>query len=84
MSSTPPVLRSIDQLLGLADGGDYLPDLLDRIEANNIEMRQHAQDYATAATSSITVKITQKCDRFGQIELVIEDKIGRSTRLSAG
>ena len=33
MSSTPPVLRSIDQLLGLADGGDYLPDLLDRIEA---------------------------------------------------
>lgn len=75
MSNTPPILRSIDQLLGLADGGDYLPDLLDRIEANNIEMRQHAQDYATAATSSITVKITQKCDRFGQIELVIEDKI---------
>ena len=31
MSSTPPVLRSIDQLLGLADGGDYLPDLLDRM-----------------------------------------------------
>ena len=29
----------------------------------------------SAATSSITVKITQKCDRFGQIELVIEDKI---------
>ncbi|KGJ03648.1 hypothetical protein SAMN04487972_1194 [Paracoccus halophilus] len=73
--STPPVLRSIDQILGLADGGDYLPDLLDRMEANNIEMRQHSQDYQTTAKAKVSITISMSLDRFGQLEMVIEDKI---------
>ena len=74
MSNTP-VLRSIDQLLGLADGGDYLPDLLDRIEANNVDMRQHSLDYQTTAKAKIAITISMTIDRFGQLEMVIEDKI---------
>ena len=74
MSNTP-VLRSIDQLLWLADGGDYLPDLLDRIEANNVDMRQHSLDYQTTAKAKIAITISMTLDRFGQLEMVIEDKI---------
>lgn len=74
MSQTPE-LRSLDQMLSLADNGDYLPDLLERIEANNIEMRQFAQDFATAAKGKITITLEMKCDRFGQLEMAIIDKI---------
>ncbi|RJE84008.1 hypothetical protein [Paracoccus onubensis] len=74
MSQTPE-LRSLDQLLSLADNGDYLPDLLERIEANNIEMRQFSQDFSTAAKGKITITIDMKLDRFGQIEMAIEDRI---------
>lgn len=70
-----PQLRSLDQMLSLADNGDYLPDLLSRIEANNIEMRQFAADFASAAKGKITLTIDLKLDRFGQLEMVIEDKI---------
>lgn len=73
--ANPPELRSLDQLLSLADNGDYLPDLLSRIEANNIEMRQFTQDFASSAKGKITISIEMKTDRFGQVELVIEDKI---------
>lgn len=73
--SKPPELRSLDQLLSLADEGTYLPDLLSRIEANNVEMRQFALDYGAAAKGKITITIDMKLDRFGQIEMSIEDKI---------
>ncbi|MCG6111305.1 MAG: hypothetical protein MEQ74_03840 [Paracoccus sp.] len=73
--SRPPELRSLDQLLSLADNGDYLPDLLSRIEANNVEMRQFAQDFHASAKGKITITIDMKADRFGQVEMVIEDKI---------
>ena len=73
--ANPPELRSLDQMLSLADNGDYLPDLLERIEANNIEMRQFAQDFQTSAKGKITITIEMKADRFGQVEMTIEDKI---------
>lgn len=73
--TTPPELRSIDQMLSLADNGDYLPDLLERIEANSIEMRQFAQDFQTAAKGKITLTIEMKLDRFGQLEMAITDKV---------
>lgn len=73
--STTPELRSLDQMLSLADNGDYLPDLLSRIEANNIEMRQFAQDFSTGAKGKITITIDMRLDRFGQMEMTIEDKI---------
>lgn len=73
--ANPPELRSLDQMLSLADNGDYLPDLLERIEANNVEMRQFAQDFATSAKGKITITLEMKCDRFGQLEMAITDKI---------
>jgi|GEM_PF-1869618 len=70
-----PQLRSLDQMLSLADAGDYLPDLMSRIEANNIEMRQFAQDFSTTAKGKITLTIDVKVDAFGHTEMVIDDKI---------
>lgn len=74
-SREPPVLRSLDQMLSLADAGDYLPDLLARIEDNNVEMRSFAQQYQTTAKGKITLTIDVKVDPFGAAEMVIDDKI---------
>lgn len=58
--TTVPQMRSLDQMLSLADAGDYLPDLLSRIEANNVEMRRFAQQYSTTAKGKITITIDDK------------------------
>lgn len=73
--TTVPQMRSLDQMLSLADAGDYLPDLLSRIEANNVEMRRFAQQYSTTAKGKITITIDVKVDPFGATEMVIDDKI---------
>ena len=73
-----PSIRSIDQILGLADDGMYLPDLLGRFEAANIEMRQFAQDYSKSkVTLALTVSLS--IDRHGQVNIEIDDKIKTST-----
>ncbi|SMO63914.1 hypothetical protein [Paracoccus laeviglucosivorans] len=73
--SHQPKLRSLDHLLSLADGGEYLPDLMDRIEANNVALRQHALDYGSDAKGKITITIDLKINRIGQLEMVVDDKI---------
>ncbi|TWI29710.1 hypothetical protein IQ24_03527 [Paracoccus sulfuroxidans] len=75
MDTPNPQMRSLDQMLSLADAGDYLPDLLSRIEANNVEMRSFAQQYSTTAKGKITLTIDVKVDPFGATEMVIDDKI---------
>lgn len=70
-------LRNIDQILGLADDGAYLPDLIDRFEAANVEMRQFAQDYGKAKVG-LGLKIELEIDRFGQVSITIDDKITTS------
>lgn len=73
-----PSIRSIDQILGLADDGMYLPDLLGRFEAANIEMRQFAQDFSKSkVTLALTVSLS--IDRHGQVNIEIDDKIKTST-----
>ena len=70
-------LRSIDQILGLAEDGQYLPDLLDRVEAANVDMRQFAQDHGKAQVK-IKLELTLEIDRLGQVSLIIDDKITTS------
>ena len=70
-------LRNIDQILGLAEDGAYLPDLIGRIEAANVDMRQFAQDHGKAKVT-IGLKIELEIDRFGQVSITIDDKITTS------
>ncbi|MFD1913829.1 hypothetical protein [Halodurantibacterium flavum] len=70
-----PELRGIDQILSLANNGDYLPDLLQRLEALMTEMRDFSEAYGTAAAGSLTLKLGFKLDRFGQIEMTVDDDI---------
>ncbi len=70
-------LRSIDQIIGLVDDGQYQTELISRIEDTNIDMRQFAQDFG-AAKVSIKLSIDIKIDRFGQLELTVDDKITHS------
>lgn len=70
-------LRSIDQILGLAEDGMYLPDLLDRVEAANVDMRQFAQDHGKASVK-IKLSIALEIDRLGQVTLTIDDEVTTS------
>ena len=72
-----PSIRSIDQILGLADDGSYLPDLLGRFEEANVDMRQFAQDYGKAKVS-LNLQINLGIDRHGQVTIEIDDKIKTS------
>lgn len=71
----PPDLRSIDQILSLADNGDYHPGLLDRIAAAILETSDFGQAYRTKGKCKIALGIELSLDQFGQIELTVEDKI---------
>lgn len=70
-------IRSIDQILGLADDGGYLPDLLSRLESANVDMRQFAQDHGSSKVT-LTLSVTLGIDRHGQVAIVISDKIKTS------
>lgn len=73
--SRPKEMASVDEILGLVDDGQYQPDLMSRIEATLVEARQMTLDTGAAAKARIALTIDLKIDRFGQIELTIEDKI---------
>lgn len=73
--SEPPMVRGLDQILSLADNGQYLPDLLTRNEKLIEEIVNFSQAFGTKAGGKLQITISYTTDRFGQIELSIEDKI---------
>ncbi|WP_339112806.1 hypothetical protein [Thioclava sp. GXIMD2076] len=68
-------LRGLDQILSLVDDGMYLQRLVEEMEGNNVEMRQHAQDFGNGAKSKISITLDMKIDRFGQLDLQVDHKI---------
>jgi len=75
-SDRNPELHGLDQIIGLADNGNYHPDLLARNKALIAEMMDYSRAYGGAkAKGKLTLTIDYTIDRFGQIEISIEDKI---------
>lgn len=78
-----PALRSLDQVLSLADNGDYLPELL----ADHTELIQALKDFANAygakATGSFTLKITYKTDQYGALDVAFTHEVKKPKRPGA-
>lgn len=70
-----PEVRSLDQILSLADNGDYAQDFLQRHAELICEMVSFSQAYGAKATGKVQLNIAYTIDRFGQIDMTIEDKI---------
>lgn len=70
-----PEVRSLDQILSLADNGDYAQDLLQRHADLITEMVSFSQSFGAKASGKFQLSIAYTVDRFGQIEMTIEDKI---------
>lgn len=68
-------IRGIDQMLALADGGQYLPvlhqDVRDLVEAT----RNHALAFRTKAKCKLTLTVELIVDPFGQIDMSVEHKL---------
>ncbi len=75
----PPKLRGLDDLVGLADNGQYLPDLLQRNDQLVLAIQQFSQTYGAKAKGKLTITIDYEVDRFGQINLGVTDKVTRPT-----
>lgn len=70
-----PEVRGIDQILALADNGQYLPVLLEENQLLIAEIVNHSQAYGVKAKGKITIEIEYSTDRFGQIDMATQHKI---------
>ena len=72
----PPILRGLDAVLSTVDNGNYYPDLIERHAALIAELQDFSSSFGgVKASGSLTLTINYTTDRFGQIEVSIEDKI---------
>jgi hypothetical protein len=70
----PPEIHGIEQMLGLADAGQYLPLVQQELKSLVETLTIHAQGFGKA-TGKIALSITLTADRTGQIDMVAEHKI---------
>lgn len=70
-----PALRGIDQILALADNGQYLPVLLKDNSDLVHEIVSHSQAYGAKSKGKLTIEIEYSTDRYGQIDMAVQHKI---------
>lgn len=70
-----PEVRGLDQILALADNGQYLPTLLQDNQDLVAEIVIHSQAYGTKAKGKLTLTIEYSTDRYGQIDMTVEHKM---------
>ncbi|WP_333826880.1 hypothetical protein [Pararhodobacter sp.] len=73
MSRTPEI-NGLEQLISLADGGEYLPLLQSELATLIADLHSHATIYNKSA-GKLNLSIGLAFDRKGQVDLVIEHKI---------
>lgn len=70
-----PDLRGLDQILGVLDNGQYLPQVLDASDKLIAEISDFSQAYGTKASGSLTLTIKYSTDRFGQVEVEAQHSV---------
>jgi len=68
-------LRSLDQILSIADNGEYLQTLMTEHDELLQEMADFSATFGAKAKGSFTLKINYERDRHGQVEMEIDHKI---------
>lgn len=70
-----PRIRTLDQLVQRANGGEYRDEMPRMLEAFFAHLFHHAQDHEIVAKGSFTVTIGVKVDRYGETEIGIQPKV---------
>jgi len=70
-----PRIRTIDQIIQRANGGEYRDEMPRMLEAFFAHLFHHAQDHGIIAKGSFTVTIGVKVDRYGETEIGIQPKV---------
>lgn len=73
MSRTPEI-HGLEQVLALADGGEYLPILQEELATLIADLHSHATIYGKS-TGKLNLSISLAADRKGQVDLVVEHKV---------
>ncbi len=61
-------LRTLDQILSLADGGGFLADVLNEHQELQLSLVNHRQNYGGKAKGSLTLKISYELDGHGAVQ----------------
>lgn len=69
MSDAKYDLKTIDQILSLPDGGDFLMEIHDKHETLIESLSDHVEEQHKTASGSITIKIDYKLDRAGMFQI---------------
>jgi esterase/lipase len=69
MSDPKHDLKTIDQILALPDGGDFLMEVHDKHEALITAMADFVEVNNKSATGSFTIKLTYQLDRTGMFQI---------------
>lgn len=56
-------LHSLDQILALADGGDFLSGLMDEHRELMLKMHNHQMEFGGEAKGTVSIKISYALDR---------------------
>lgn len=67
MSATE--LRTIDQILALADGGDFLSDLLEQHQQLMLDMVNHRLEYGGKSSGSVAINIKYELSKHGDLRM---------------
>ena len=66
----PYKLRSLEQILNLFDGGEFLTEVLDRHEKLQIELLEHAAEHGSkGCDGTMTIKISYALGKSGDVAM---------------
>lgn len=71
----PSELRSLDQILSLADNGGYLPEMQRRLADLLTETHEFAETYRTKAGAKIKIEVSVTLNAFGEAEISVKDEL---------
>ena len=67
-----PIIRSLDQIIATADGGEMSAMIQSRTEALFEALGEHIREHQKAAKGEINLKIGIECSRLGEVDFKIK------------
>lgn len=64
-----PDIRTLDQILALTDAGEWRDEFHEAMRRLLAGIHEHSREFQADAAGSIALKVSIKCDRFGELEI---------------
>lgn len=80
-----PVLRSMDQILGIFNNGEFLPEVIEKMAELQRKMAEHRATHSGKAKGSFTLQIAFEQNKMGDVSMtaVCETKAPKTPPSSA-